>query len=311
MKIRLFAMALAFSLLLSGCVPMIFMKNSFKKNETTVIIDDSDRFTLEFDGSLEIETIDGAECYTNSLRNQLYRVSGVTSNFGKTTDECVEKLMSVKGEQSLRIVEPVSDSMTDLNGVKFKTACLSKESMYVYVVVSEEKNLMVTIAGQYGKDSLKDTVLEKTRKIAESIEFIETPEVITGNSYTVKDYGIIQFDKDGTCFIYQDEETKEESNVSGEYEVFRGSEAIEKVASMTEYGLTSEEQSRIIHSSNGFYDNYYAVIITINEITSDVESTLDKPSVSLYVGQYDEEVNSFMMTACNLFTVQNWQLLFN
>ena len=120
----------------------------------------------------------------------------------------------------------------------------------------------------------------------------------------------------------------------GVYEVYYGQAAMDKVASMTEYGLTMEELERVLAANmNGYIpggskpsdylyatgeleddreryqvclDTFYAVILHNQRLVSSPEDVQEGGNSTLYIGFYLPELEMSDLTNCNAASYTQW-----
>ena len=133
---------------------------------------------------------------------------------------------------------------------------------------------------------------------------------------------------------YQSAEDHEKPYYEGVYEVYYGQAAMDKVASMTEYGLTMEELERVLAANmNGYIpggsrpsdylyatgelednreryqvclDTFYAVILHNQRLVSSPEDVQEGGNSVLYIGFYLPELEMADLTNCNAMSNTQW-----
>ena len=124
------------------------------------------------------------------------------------------------------------------------------------LVIAPRKNLVLTFCGQVRKDDTQGPagVQYALNWLCDKLTFeIGDQDYISGNTFLCGDGSQLCLQADGSFCYYQSAEDHENQYYEGEYEVYYGQAAMDKVASMTEYGLTMEELERVLSANmNGY-----------------------------------------------------------
>ena len=171
--------------------------------------------------------------------------------------------------------------------------------------------------------------------LCDSLRFeIGSQDYITGNTFTCSDGSQLCLQDDQRFFYYRSEDDHENQYYDGTYEVYYGQAAMDKVASMTEYGLTEQELEQILLANmNGyvpgestpmdyFYsmgdiedtrtrysicrDTFYAVILHNDHLVRSPEDIIEAGNSVLYLGFYIPELNMADLTNANALSYTQW-----
>lgn len=284
-------------------------KQQESQNNYTVV--EKDRFSFEVADNWQLKEQDGQEYYSDVLTGAVYRCA-VSPDNGKEPEQNIKDILDLFSVQSAELYENLSDVTSNSDGEEIRTSVIKMKQngydTFVYLVFCKERNLIVMYTGQFTSDlGVDDYVLEKLRYMAMSSRFKDTEDKLSNGSFEEDHTGITFEFSDGSFELYMNADGSEGDHISGKCEILRGMEAVERVNSMEEYGLTAEEQLGILKSRGSFFDDYYAVILNIEQSVKDGENTVDEPVQKLYVGNYIEETDSFDMTNCNSFYNAQWQ----
>ncbi len=197
----------------------------------------------------------------------------------------------------------------------------------VDVLVLPTKNYVVTFTAQCNKENALPVDI---RKITDTAKIdIAMEDVTEGSSFFDENTNSLLDLTDSEHFVnYLDADNKDGMYAEGTYEVYRGEEAVEKAASMTEYGLTREELETTINDAyNGYVlygstvkpsqatktyfvckDDFYAIVFNIEGFQDENgnKSDSNKQEV-LYIGYYVEELDMLDMMNCKNITFYRWE----
>lgn len=204
------------------------------------------------------------------------------------------------------------------------------------IVIVPQKNLVLTFSGQaydYGQDVMM--VQYMLNILCDSLTFeIGMEDYISGNTFLCNDGSQLCLQEDGSFRYYQSADDHENQYYEGVYEVYRGQAAMDKIASMTEYGLTMEELERVLAANmNGyipggskpsdyFYaigelednreryqvclDTFYAVILNNQRLVHSPDDVQEGGNSTLYLGFYIPELNMADLTNANAASYTQW-----
>lgn len=133
---------------------------------------------------------------------------------------------------------------------------------------------------------------------------------------------------------YRSEDDHENQYYEGVYEVYYGQTAVDKVVSMTEYGLTEEELNQVLSANmNGYVpggstpgdylyyegvledtrerytvclDTFYAVILHNQRLVYSPDNVREDGNSTLYIGFYIPELEMADLTNCNALSHTQW-----
>lgn len=360
-RFSLMICALAVSLILGvggayiGFVPYAtndFYGGSTETTETTDTTDITDTRSYTVDGITfevsrawsEIEGHSGA--FTNKRGTQIYAFNAATPLGSSRWDEAYRALLDYYEQDHTLLEVPELLSPYSLDGgvdcyanPVYMLDNRSNVYNFIEIVVVPQKNLMLTfVAYQSEKFTLyeQDDAQKALNLMWHSLTFeIGSRDDISGNMFLNEDGSELSLQEDGSFRYYRSEEDHQNQYYEGTYEVFYGQDALDKVASMTEYGLTMEELERILSlNMNGyvpgdssledlFYtlepdmndkrtryqvckDTFYAVILHNDKLVVSPEEETVKDHDTLYIGFYIPELEIADMTNANAATHVTW-----
>lgn len=89
-----------------------------------------------------------------------------------------------------------------------------------------------------------------TSEVMEDNIEVVNENIVIGNRFVVlNDDSEIQMDEDGSFIYYRTKEEYDGDYYKGTYEAYHGQEAVDKVVSLEQYGITEEEIDRVIDST--------------------------------------------------------------
>lgn len=154
------------------------------------------------------------------------------------------------------------------------------------------------------KTSQEITSSTKAEDIAD--ESGEKLDIVSGNCFICSDNSEIQMQEDGSFMYYRTKDDYDGDYYKGTYEVYRGQEAVDKIISMKEYGLTEDEIERIIDANKKGYhlgdvsggnslsymlDGDSASDVQTYDVSKDVFYCIILHNQTLYMGGKNEEIN--------------------
>lgn len=299
---------------------------------------------VTFEISSDWTQAEGSELFYTDGGRKVYGLNGVSALGSYAPREFLEELVdhyrTTNQFTDLEAPEELT-AWKSSDGVECQVADLTgyKESV-IYctrLVIAPRKNLVLTFCGQAYQDQVSgpDEVWDTLDPLCESLTFeIGTQDEISGNTFLCGDGSQLCLQDDGGFRYYQSAEDHEKPYYEGVYEVYYGQAAMDKAASMTEYGLTMEELERVLSASmNGyipggsrpsdyFYssgelednrtrydvclDTFYAVILHNQRLVSSPEDVQEGGNSTLYIGFYLPELKMADLTNCNAASHTQW-----
>lgn len=107
-------------------------------------------------------------------------------------------------------------------------------------------------------------------------------EQIAGYSFTATDKSLIYFKSDKTFIWYRNKDNQTDNYYEGTYTVYKGDNALNYISeSLTEYGLTKDEQQKIITSRStteiNAKETYYNInLLNTKIVTNGIAQTINK-----------------------------------
>lgn len=291
---------------------------------------------ISFDVDGSWEEMSGFEgTYTSADQKTVYMLQGTSPLGSYTPDEFFTQLVDMYTAEEYEVTYS-DDSVSPLTAADGTECHVGRIEMLensvkfcIDVLIAPDKNTVLTFASQCADFTVPDTDI---RSVTETAVFhIGTDDMISGRSYTVSTGNEIKLQDDGRFFYYAESGNADSDYYTGNYEVYYGQAAMDKLVSMTEYGLTEEELERTLSASmNGYSiggsmpyeyfdddtgsdeegylvcrDTFYAVIMnTDTQCISGEESAAE--GTALYLGYYIEELDMFDLVSANTFTYTQW-----
>ncbi len=299
---------------------------------------------VAFEVSEEWTQAEGTDLFYIASGKQVYGLNGVSALGSYAPQEVYEELVnyyrttnqftSLDAPEELtswQSSDGVACQIADLTGYKDTLIYCTK------LVIAPQKNLVLTFCGQAYKDQVGDPglVWYGVNTLCESLTFeVGSQDYISGNTFLCGDGSQLCL-QDGEDFRwYQSAEDHEKPYYEGVYEVYYGQAAMDKVASMTEYGLTMEELEQVLAANmNGYIpggsspldylyamgelednreryqvclDTFYAVILHNQRLVSSPEDVREGGNSVLYIGFYLPELEMADLTNCNAMSNAQW-----
>ena len=299
---------------------------------------------VAFEVSVDWTQAEGTNLFYTASGEEVYGLNGVSALGSYTPQEVYAELVNYYR---------TTDQFTDLDapeeltpwqsgdGVTCQVAHLTgyKDTL-IYctkVVIVPQKNLVLTFCGQAYQEQvgIPGPVWGTLNALCDTLTFeIGTQDEITGNTFLCGDGSQLCLQDSGDFRWYSSAEDHEKPYYEGVYEVYYGQAAMDKVASMTEYGLTMEELERVLAANmNGYIpggsrpsdylyatgelednreryqvclDTFYAVILHNQRLVSSPEDVQEGGNSVLYIGFYLPELEMADLTNCNAMSNTQW-----
>ena len=287
---------------------------------------------------------EGTDLFYTADGQQVYGLNGVSALGSYTPQEFFELITEYYGSSgqfdslespdelySWKFGDDVECQVADLVGYQGSVLYCTK------LVIAPRKNLVLTFCGQVHRDYAQGPagVQYALNRLCDKLTFeIGDEDYISGNTFLCGDGSQLCLQADGGFRYYQSAEDHENQYYEGEYEVYYGQAAMDKAASMTEYGLTVEELERVLsvnmngyipggsRPSDYFYatgeleDNreryqvclatFYAVILHNQRLVRSPEDVTEGGNSTLYIGFYLPELEMADLTNCNAMSYTQW-----
>lgn len=288
--------------------------------------------------------IDGTDLFVTENRKEAYGLNGVSALGSYTPQEFYENLVEYYR---------ASNQFTDLEAPEEMTSWISNDGVacqladltghqesVIYctkLVIAPQKNMVLTFCGQASEDQVDDVnvVWRSLNGLCESLTFeVGNQDYISGNTFLCGDGSQVCLQNDGSYRYYRSEDDHENQYYEGVYEVYYGQAAVDKVVSMTEYGLTEEELNQVLSANmNGYVpggstpddylyyegvledtrerytvclDTFYAVILHNQRLVYSPENVREGGNSTLYIGFYIPELEMADLTNCNAMSHTQW-----
>ncbi len=275
--------------------------------------------------------------FAASDKKSFYCLQGVSELGSYTPKEFYENLLSdYKEEHEIISSDADLSDFTTADGIPSKVGRIemSKDGVIftIDVLIVPQKNTVVTFASQ-ALD--KNDLLMDIREITNTAKInIANEDYIYGKTFIANDNSELCLKENGEFIYYQSKDDHNGAYCTGKYEVYHGQEAIDKAASMKDYGLTKEEQEQALTANmNGYKlggptsadflnpeeyydtgdiyqickDSYYTVILHNEKLVQD-GSTSDMGNDTLYIGFYIPEIDYADMINAGTANYVGWTL---
>ncbi|MDE6020372.1 MAG: hypothetical protein K2H01_05155 [Ruminococcus sp.] len=201
------------------------------------------------------------------------------------------------------------------------------------VLAAPNKNTVLTFAAQCTENNEPDTDI---REITKTVSFnIGAEDTASGRNFKISNGTEIHLNDDGSFKYFKNSDDADSSYFEGNYEVYYGQAAFDKLVSMSEYGLTEEELENILSANmNGYSvggshpmdylensetadgvsdkkgyrickDTFYTIIMHTNVLVENGEVS-DIDGTALYMGYYLPEIEEFDLLSVNTYTYTQW-----
>ncbi len=219
------------------------------------------------------------------------------------------KTMILEKDETLK--EFVAKDGTECLTATVKLMNSQSEYLLIDIIIAEDKNRVLTFVGQAKTDSEN---LPLVHTISESVTFNKGNEDYASGHRLVSDKNNeLDLKSNGDFVYYNDTNNHEKEFATGTYEVYYGQEAVDKVASLKEYGLTNDElEEQIKYDMCGYAlnggsvkyhvskDTFYCFIMHVEQLTNEPNDVEDSDNDVLFVGYYIDELELFHMLNCNV-----------
>lgn len=273
--------------------------------------------------------------YVTPDQRVAYQLQGISVLGSYTPEEFYKNLMSYYQESYtvLKADDTVEPFVTadGLDAYVGQIQMTARDVMFsIDVLIVPQKNTVVTFAAQCAEGT---TFPVDVREVTSTAVFdIGTEDTVSGNTFLVDDGSRMELGQDDSFIWYQAAEDPDSAYCTGTYEVYYGQAALDKVSSMTEYGLTAEELKQTIASAQNGYtpsgssptdffgednetnegyhvcvDTFYAIIL-YNEQLIDGAQTEALDSSTLYIGYYLPELELLDLLNANTANYTQWTL---
>ena len=279
-------------------------------------------------------------------KTAVYQLQGISPLGSDTPEEVYEKLKeSYMNSYEIVYSDDALQSFVTadkLDAMIGKIEMTEEQVLYsIDVLIVPQKNIVVTFAVQCLES--KEPPLD-IRNISETAKFhIGTKDFISDNTFVAEDNSELCFRSDNSFIYYQSADDHDGAYYDGTYEVYYGQPAIDKVCSMTEYGITEEELEQTIAANmNGYTlkgdlsnyldylgdaddfedseeeksdagyhvckDTFYAVILHNGKLVDEDGEVTEMGNDTLYIGHYLPELKLADMVNANTANYIKWTL---
>lgn len=350
-RMRKSCLALLLCLLtLSGCtsVPGSLYEISKSKDSDKISVAEKEEKTdlqsctvnqVTFSVSKELKPMEQEGAFTTKDQKVVYHLQGTSPMGSQTPEEVYEELKEfydssyevVASDDGLSSFQTADNLDARIGRIEMTSAGI----LYIIdVLIVPQKNYVVTFAAQCrDKEDLTMDIREITGTATIDIG---NEDYITGNTFIGGDDSELCLKEDGSFDYYQVVEEHDGPRYVGTYEVYYGQDAIDKVVSMSEYGVTEEELEQTLSANmNGYKvggsntlsyfpedeegtdeedlqhvckDTFYAVILHNDKIVDETGEEQEIESDTLYMGYYLPELKLADMVNANTANRIEWNL---
>lgn len=287
---------------------------------------------------------EGQNMFYTKEQDQVYGLNGTSPLGSKTPQEMFEDLIAYYEMDGRFQMEEKTESLSSWvseDGVacEYGTVYGKLDSFLYYtkVIIAPQKNLVLTFAGQAaGQEGYEQALKDTLSSLCDSVTFdVGAQDDISGNTFLNEDGSELCLQEDGSFRYYRSEDDHENQYYEGTYEVFYGQPAFDKVASMTEYGLTEEELEQTLSSNmNGYLpggsspmdalygldgdkkdnrtryqvcrDTFYALILHNDKLVMSPGEETEQGHDTLYIGYYIPELEAADLINANAGSHFTW-----
>lgn len=266
--------------------------------------------------------------------SSVYQLQGVSPLGSYTPEEFYQELLDVYAESyEITYSDDMLDAITTQDGVSCFAGRIEMTAEVLFsidILIAPQKNTVITYALQHPEGIQPPIDIREVTKT--TVFHIGTEDVITGQTFLVGDGSKLCLEENGKFRYYQTEDEANSAYCMGTYEVWYGQAAFDKVASMTDYGLTEEELEQTLTANMDSYslggsmpydyfsegasaavgyhvcrDTFYAVILHNEKMVDGTEET-DMGNDTLYIGYYLWEAETADMINTNTASYAQWEL---
>lgn len=284
---------------------------------------------------------EGTDLFYTQNGREVYGLNGVSPLGSSAPEEFFEDLAEYYEGQFDTVSAPEElTAWRSSDGVDCWTADITASHEGVLyctrLVIAPQKNLALTFCGQAYSDEKDQTqVWLFLHSLCDSLTFtIGSEDYISGNTYLCSDGSQLCLQRDGSFRYYRSADDHENQYYEGDYEVYYGQAAMEKIASMEGYGLTMEELERVLSVNMDGYllggtkpseylysmgvlkddrdrydicrDTFYAVILNNRRLVHTPDNVDEGDHSTLYLGFYLPEIGVADLTNANAASHTQW-----
>lgn len=273
--------------------------------------------------------IEGYEgMFATADQKAVYGINGSSMLGLLTPKEFYLELKNIYGLNAS--IEQESDELTEWessDGVIRQTAAMlvktgERSFSQMEVVIAPDKNLVVTLMGQYGDADREAEVKEQIAIIRESLLFrTGDQDFISSNTFLLDGSSQLCLKDDKSFYFYQSETNHSQNYYVGTYDVYYGQEAFDFLDQKKDYAGTKENLEKILLKDMGGYtlktnslldiaaalypdlqneedtgyrvcrDTFYVVVLHNDHVVLTNGETKDGGYDTTYVGYYIPELN--------------------
>lgn len=293
---------------------------------------------ISFSVNASFEPVSGAEgSFTGENQYTIYQLQGVSSLGKSAPEDAFQKLVDFYSEQynvtyydsMLTTMITQDNAVCEVGRIEVinQNVCFS-----IDVLICEQKNKVITYAAQYLEGNTPATDI---RDITNTTTFqIGSEDYVSGNTFTVSDGSELCLNSDGSFIYYQYSTDHEGPYYAGTYEVYYGQNAIDKIVSMDEYGVTEEELNQTLTANMAGYipgetssaalldsleydydtyhvckDTFYAIILHNEELVEPEYQVTTLDHDTLYFGHYIPELELVDLLNANTANYTEWKFV--
>ena len=117
-------------------------------------------------------------------------------------------------------------------------------------------------------------------------------EIMSGEKWKTSNGTLLDLKEDNTFRWYNSADDLTDNYYEGTYEVYIGQEAVDKLCSIEEYGITEESQKKTINEYTDNINYYYCVMLSNEKCMQAGEDTLEEKTSTPYYGFYSPDTEN-------------------
>lgn len=193
--------------------------------------------------------VDGTEgAFRNKDGTEVFSLNGISPLGSYTPKEIYQGLYDRYSKTYKVTNNPVLAGYTTGDGVSCQAGdieMIMDQDTYAFVtvIIAPQKNMVISFMGQRRIGDTKTQVPSVVKKMMFGLTFqVADHDVVSGSTFVAQGDGSeLCLKENGSFYYYAAAGDHSQKYYTGTYECFRGQEAFDKIASMTQYGLTAKE----------------------------------------------------------------------
>ena len=290
---------------------------------------------ISFEVPADWEAVNGLEgSFTSPDKKTAYQLQGESMLGSYTPDEFFHNLIdSYSSSYEIVRKEKGVSPLTTADGTEClagRIEMISSNTLFsIDVLIAPSKNTVLTYASQCSENNMPSSDIRDVTKT--TVFNIATEDMASGRKFKISVGTEIHLNDDGSFKYFETSGDPESSYFEGNYEVYYGQAAFDKIVSMSEYGFTKEELENTLSANmNGYSiggsspmdyfnnedssgkegyrickDSFYTIIMHTNKLYENGKET-ESDGTALYFGYYIPEIEQFDLLSVNTVTYTQW-----